>query len=106
MGISNLLTDRGIDFIGVRFKDDYRILVKTEEAGKQVIDTIQAELRKVKLHIHEDKTYIKTLPKRLYREHIMRYSQYSFKNTKYNLRFADFERIYYEVMKIDTSSQI
>lgn len=100
--ISDYLTTKWIDFHWVRFKDDYRILVKSKSDWKIVIDCIQEKLNEYHLQIHEDKTSIKELPEWLYREHIMKYEQYSFKRRKSNLHFREFEKIYYEVLKIDT----
>ena len=100
--ISEYLIWKGVDFHGVRFKDDYRILVKNKEDWKKIIDCIQEKLSEYHLQIHEDKTSIKQLPEWLYREHIMKYEQYSFKRRSANLSFREFEKVYYEVLKIDT----
>ena len=100
--ISEYLISNWIDFHWVRFKDDYRILVKSKSDWKIVIDCIQEKLNEYRLQIHEDKTCIKELPEWLYREHIMRYEQFSFKRRSSNLSFREFEKVYYEVLKIDS----
>ena len=35
-----------LDFLAVRFKDDYRVLCNTEEDAKKVLSTISEELKK------------------------------------------------------------
>lgn len=56
---SKSLTD---EVVVVRFKDDYRILAKTEAEGRHAIKTLQLSLREFKLELNEEKTEIHQLP--------------------------------------------
>jgi len=54
--ISDCLIAMGIDAIGGRYKDDYRILVKDERDAQRVIDLVGEKLAKYLLHLNEEKT--------------------------------------------------
>jgi len=92
-----------LDFLAVRFKDDYRILCNTEEDAKKVLSTISDELKKVNLSLNETKTQIFSLPDGLYRPHDREYfphslrerSKVSFKTFEHTLLIAlDIHRRY------------
>lgn len=69
--VSETLSD--VDFIAVRFKDDYRILAQTEEDAKKVLRRISEELSDINLSLNERKTHITELPDGLYRAHDREY---------------------------------
>lgn len=62
-----------IDFIGGRFKDDYRILCKSKEHAQKVLTCLNEKLQDFHLRINEEKTDIYHLPEGLYRGHMMEY---------------------------------
>jgi len=73
--IDSELTKRvdGIDCTITRFKDDYRILVKSENDARKVIKALQASLQVYNLEISDEKTSITQLPQGLFREWVSRY---------------------------------
>lgn len=85
-----------LDFIAVRFKDDYRVLCNSEEDAKKVLSTISNELSKINLILNEKKTQIFVVPDGLYRAHDREYfphslrekSQVSFKTFEHTLLIA------------------
>jgi len=79
-----------VEFVGARFKDDYRILCQNEANAKLVIKTISDELMKFNLNINESKTKITKLPDGLYREHSKHYYMHSLSSEK-NVSFKKFE---------------
>lgn len=79
-----------IDFLAVRFKDDYRILCNSEEDSKTILSTLSRELNKINLCLNENKTNIFTLPDGLYRAHDREYFPHSLKE-KDKITFKAFE---------------
>ena len=88
-----------IDFIGTRFKDDYRILCNSEEDAKKILKVLSEELFEYNLIISEQKTKIHKLPDGLYRQHIREYHFYSLKD-KEKITFKDFELTLLKVLDI------
>lgn len=70
---------KGIEFLGSRFKDDYRILCNNEDDAKTILKELSDELVNFNLLINEHKTKILTLPEGLYRQHDRDYHAYSLK---------------------------
>jgi len=81
---------KGIDFIGSRFKDDYRILCNSEKDAKAILKILSDELISFNLLINETKTKVLTLPDGLYRQHDREYHQYSLRD-KTEIQFKTFE---------------
>ncbi len=81
---------KGVDFIGSRFKDDYRILCNTEDDTKTILEELADELVSFNLLINEHKTKILTLPEGLYRHHEREYHPHSLKYKK-RIPFKTFE---------------
>jgi retron-type reverse transcriptase len=81
---------KGIDFIGSRFKDDYRILCNSEKDAKAILKILSDELISFNLLINENKTKVLTLPDGLYRQHDREYHQYSLRD-KTEIQFKTFE---------------
>ncbi|MEX2231415.1 MAG: reverse transcriptase domain-containing protein [Cyclobacteriaceae bacterium] len=81
---------RGIDFIGSRFKDDYRILCNSHEDAKAILKVLSDELINFNLLINEQKTKVLSLPDGLYRHHDREYHIYSLKY-KRTIPFKIFE---------------
>lgn len=80
LSISNSLSE--IDFIAVRFKDDYRVLCQSENDAKLILKTISIELSKFNLILNENKTSIYKLPDGLYRVHDREYFPHSIRSHK------------------------
>jgi hypothetical protein len=86
--VSEKLSD--IDFIAVRFKDDYRILAQSEDDAKAVLRRISEELSEINLSLNERKTHITELPDGLYRAHDREYFPHSLR-WKSRIPFKTFE---------------
>jgi len=94
--ISNDLKD---DYLIVRFKDDYRVLCKTESAAQDAIKDIQEHLKDYKLLLNEEKTDILDLPKGLFRPWVTEYQK--IRPRKGPMSFREFQESYLNVLKID-----
>ncbi len=86
--VSKKLKD--IDFIGSRFKDDYRILCNSKSDEKIILKELSDELVSFNLLINEHKTKVLTLPEGLYRQHDREYHPHSLKE-KATIPFKTFE---------------
>jgi len=90
----------GIDCAAVRFKDDYRILVKSEHEARSVIKALQASLREFNLELSDEKTKISPLPSGLFREWVSRYHAiHPQKRPTYS--WKQFRELYLGVVDID-----
>lgn len=90
----------GDDVLAVRFKDDYRILAKSEESGRKAIKQLQSSLREFKLELNEDKTTISTLPDGLFRPWVSEYHAANPNPTQF-YSFKRFKEVYLSVVAID-----
>ncbi|EID0034481.1 RNA-directed DNA polymerase [Vibrio diabolicus] len=79
-----------LDFLAVRFKDDYRVLCNSEEDAKKVLSTISNELSKINLTLNENKTQVFVVPDGLYRPHDREYFPHSLRE-KSRVSFKTFE---------------
>jgi hypothetical protein len=91
---------REINFVGTRFKDDYRILCNSEEEAKKILKVLADELVEFNLLINEHKTKVFTLPDGLYRQHNGEYFLYSVKD-KESISFKTFELTLLRVLEIN-----
>ena len=90
----------GINCEAVRFKDDYRILVKTKDDARTVIKLLQSSLKTYNLEINEAKTSISELPDGLFREWVSRYHLvHPRKRKRYS--WKEFREIYLAVIQIN-----
>lgn len=64
---SRKLDVEGIDYLGVRFKDDYRFLCNSEYDARSIISVLQECMRLYHLTLSEDKSETFALPEGLYR---------------------------------------
>lgn len=77
--VAEVVLDRQLSkFIGdgavvVRFKDDYRILAKTEAIGRDIIKALQSSLKEFKLELNDGKTEFHRLPDGLFRSWVSQY---------------------------------
>jgi hypothetical protein len=97
---SKMLTEQEIDFIAVRFKDDYRILCKSKEDASNILHVLQQNLLEANLVLNEKKTFICDLPEGLYREWTSEYKKVSIKQ-KGRFPFKIFEETLLAVLEID-----
>jgi hypothetical protein len=84
----------------VRFKDDYRILVKSEADAKAAIKILQAALKEYYLELSDDKTKVSVLPDGLFREWVSMYHVANPRKKK-RYRWKEFREIYLSVLRID-----
>lgn len=86
--VSKTLHD--LDFVAVRFKDDYRVLCQNEDDARKVLRTLSFELEKINLVLNEKKTTISDLPDGLYRAHDREYFPHSLRERR-SISFKTFE---------------
>lgn len=79
------------EYIGTRFKDDYRFLCKTKEDARDILKILCEELEKYNLLVNEKKTEMLRLPHGLYRKHNREYQKISIKK-KNRISFKLFEQ--------------
>jgi len=89
-----------IDCRAVRFKDDYRILVKSEEDAKRIIKSLQSSLKEYNLELNDDKTNIYPLPSGLFREWASKYHAV-YPRKKAHFKWKEFRELYLSVVDID-----
>jgi Reverse transcriptase (RNA-dependent DNA polymerase) len=99
-GLSKALGKSDIDCEVIRFKDDYRILVKSEADGRTVIKYLQAALKECNLELSDDKTAIWKLPDGLFREWVSMYHAIHPKG-KSSFSWKEFRELYLAVLRID-----
>ena len=90
-----------IDCEIVRFKDDYRILVRGEVVGKQVIKLLQAALREFGLELASDKTAVLSLPEGLFRPWVSMYHAVHPRRRRRRFEWKEFRELYLAVLRID-----
>lgn len=89
-----------IDFLGVRFKDDYRFLCQTKQDANIIIKILQKQLAKFNLTLNEKKCEIEELPEGLFREWTAEYQPYSLKYKK-RITYKRFENSIRATLLID-----
>lgn len=98
--LSKHIKDEGIECEAVRFKDDYRILVKSESDAKKIIKSLQYSLREYNLELSDEKTKILALPNGLFREWVSKYhAVHPKKRDRYS--WKQFRELYLAVIDID-----
>ncbi len=98
--LTKALRDACIDCQAIRFKDDYRILTRTEDDGRRVIKALQNALKEYNLEINEGKTAIMLLPEGLFREWVSKYHQVHPKKRR-RYTWKEFRELYLAVLRID-----
>ena len=94
------LRELNIDCAAVRFKDDYRILVKSEQDGRSVIKALQASLREFNLELSDEKTKVEPVPTGLFREWVSRYHAIHPRKRRV-FSWKQFRELYLGVVEID-----
>ena len=100
-GVDRILSSSLSDDVTIlRFKDDYRILAKTEAAATSVIKALQAALKEYKLELNDEKTKFFTLPDGIFRDWVSQYHAAN-RNSKSFYTFRRFKEVYLSVVNID-----
>lgn len=90
----------GLQCAAVRFKDDYRILVKSDQDARVVVKALQASLRELNLELSDDKTRVLPLPTGLFREWVSRYHAIHPRKRR-SFSWKQFRELYLGVVEID-----
>jgi len=94
------ISAEGIDFLGVRFKDDYRFLCQTKQDANTIIKILQKQMAKYNLTLNEKKCEIEELPEGLFREWTAEYQPYSLRY-KRKISYKLFETTIRATLQID-----
>lgn len=97
---SKMVKEFGIECEAVRFKDDYRILTKSETDSKRVIKFLQASLKEFNLELNDDKTTISSLPNGVFREWVSKYHAIH-PSKKKSYTWKEFRELYLATIRID-----
>lgn len=97
---SKIIDAKGIDFIGVRFKDDYRFLCQSKEDANFIIKTLQKQMAFFNLTLNEGKSNVEELPEGLFREWTADYQPFSLRYRK-NISYKRFENSLRGTLKAD-----
>lgn len=97
---SKLSKENNLSCDAVRFKDDYRILVATEEDAKKAIKLLQTALRQFNLELSDEKTKILPLPDGLYRDWVSKYHA-AYPARRRRFKWKQFRELYLSVIAID-----
>jgi len=90
----------GIQCEAVRFKDDYRILVKSDGDARSVIKALQSSMKEFNLELSDEKTKIALLPTGLFREWVSRYHAIHPRKLR-SYSWKQFRELYVGVVEID-----
>lgn len=97
---SNIISAKGIDFIGVRFKDDYRFLCQSKQDANFIIKTLQKQMALFNLSLNENKSQVIELPEGLFREWTSEFQPYSLRNKK-KINYKRFENSVRGTLRVD-----
>ncbi|UOE51321.1 RNA-directed DNA polymerase [Mucilaginibacter sp. SMC90] len=97
---SKLIVKKGIEFIGVRFKDDYRFLCHSKQDANFIIKTLQKQMALFNLTLNESKSQVDELPEGLFREWTAAYQPYSLKYRK-RISYKRFENSLRGTLNVD-----
>lgn len=97
---SKIISSKEIDFIGVRFKDDYRFLCHSKQDAKFIIKTLQKQMALFNLTLNENKSKAIELPEGLFREWTAEYQPYSLRYRK-KISYKRFEGSFRGTLNVD-----
>lgn len=100
VSLTKLIKDSGIECEAVRFKDDYRLLTKSEADSKRIIKFLQASLKGFNLELSDEKTTISPLPDGLFREWVSKYHAVNPRKKK-SYTWKEFRELYLATIRID-----
>jgi len=97
---SKIIDDKEIDFLGVRFKDDYRFLCQSKQDATFIIKTLQRQMALFNLTLNESKSQIDELPEGLFREWTAEFQPFSLRYRK-KISYKRFENSLRGTLKVD-----
>jgi hypothetical protein len=97
---SKLIDEESIDFVGVRFKDDYKFLCKSKSDANTIIKILQKQMGIFNLTLSESKTENTELPEGLFRDWTADYLNVSLRSKK-KISYKRFENSLRATLKID-----
>ncbi|MES2679698.1 MAG: RNA-directed DNA polymerase [Bacteroidota bacterium] len=97
---SKAIEGKSIDFLGVRFKDDYRFLCHTKQDANFIIKTLQKQMALYNLTLNESKCSVEELPEGLFRPWTAEYQPYSLRYKK-RISYKRFESSIRGTLKVD-----
>lgn len=97
---SELINSKNIKCQAVRYRDDYRILAKSESEAKLIIKLLQEALKEFNLELSDNKTTLQLLPTGLFREWRSKYHLVN-PEKKELYSWLEFREIYLAALKID-----
>ncbi|MEN6560197.1 MAG: RNA-directed DNA polymerase [Acidobacteriota bacterium] len=97
---SEILTQHNLDFVGARFKDDYRFLCRSEEDVQIIARALQKSLGEYNLAINEGKSEISNLPEGMFRAWKSSYQHWSLRYERI-INYRSFETTLLSVLRID-----
>ena len=101
-GVDRLLSTKiNDDVVVLRFKDDYRILAKSEGDGVTLIKALQSALKEYRLELNDEKTKFHKLPNGIFRDWVSQYHAAN-RNPKAYYYFRRFKETYLSVVNIDS----
>lgn len=98
--LTRQLRSLDIECAAVRFKDDYRILVKSEPDARNLIKALQASLKEFNLELSDEKTVVAPLPTGLFREWVSKYHLIH-PQMRQSYSWKQFRELYLGVIAID-----
>ncbi|HCN37747.1 MAG TPA: hypothetical protein DIS94_08560, partial [Bacteroidetes bacterium] len=96
------LMNRNINFIGVRFKDDYRFLCNSKSDAETIMKVLQTHMRNFNLNLNESKTNLLELPEGLFRHWTADYQKITLRY-KRKIEYKRFENTLLAVLQIDNN---
>jgi hypothetical protein len=94
------LKSKRLDFLGVRYKDDYRFLCRSEGDARRIMAILQRSLKDYNLSLSEEKSEILKLPEGLYRPWKAEYQPVTLRRRK-TIDFPTFENALLTTLQID-----
>lgn len=99
--VSITLKKKKLQFVGVRFKDDYRFLCNSKADAECIIRVLQSQLKSFNLALNEGKSDIRELPEGLFRPWTAEYQKVSLRYKRVVI-YKRFENTLLLVLDIDS----
>ncbi len=97
---SKILKKEKVNFLGVRFKDDYYFLCESKADTERIIKVLQTQMQAYNLNLNEEKTKVRELPEGLFRLWTLEYQKHSLLYKK-KISYKKFESTFLAVLRID-----
>ncbi len=98
--VSKELAKTKVNFLGVRFKDDYRFLCDSKADAEKIVKSLQSKMRLYNLSLNEGKSEVKGLPEGLFRPWVAEFQKHTLKYKK-TISYKKFENSLLGVLKIN-----